>query len=149
MIKKSLNHPFIDRLDIIESNDDSIISQLVHLVQKHKIAAVLPAGQAPIVISHAKPRIAPYCKVFVEDYEKMIRFHDKSQSLLLAKELSIPHPRTYLPRTFEEAKYLAHQVTYPVVIKSRKGTGARGVWYAVNPKGVIARYEQCLAFLQP
>jgi predicted ATP-grasp superfamily ATP-dependent carboligase len=133
--KKSLNSQFVDRYHRVDFATPGAIpvQKLVHIIEKMKIDAVLPAGRAVMAVSRAKTILSMYCKVLVEDYEKMIRFHDKSQTLAIARELMIPQPLTFLPETPDEAQSDAQKTGYPVVVKARRGEGARGVWYARNP----------------
>jgi carbamoylphosphate synthase large subunit len=142
--KKLLNLKFADtyhRVDIA-SPDSSWIPNLIYIIEKMKIDAVLPTGQAVMAVARAKSILSTYCKVLVEDYEKMIRFHDKSQTLAIVQALVIPHPRTFLPETPDEAESYAQKTGYPVVVKSRQGEGSQGVWYARDPMELAAIYKK-------
>ncbi|MCU0600772.1 MAG: ATP-grasp domain-containing protein [Desulfobacterales bacterium] len=147
--KKLLNLKIVDayhRVDV--ASPDSIwVPKLIYIIEKMKIDAVLPTGQAVMAVSRAKSILSNYCKVLVEDYEKMIRFHDKSQTMAIARALMIPHPRTFLPETPDEAKSYAQKTGYPVVVKSRQGEGAHGVWYARDPMELAAIYKKYFSIL--
>jgi predicted ATP-grasp superfamily ATP-dependent carboligase len=147
--KKLFNFKFVDRYHRVDftSPDSILIQKLIYIIEKMKIDAVLPTGRAVMAVSRAKSILSMYCKVLVEDYEKMIRFHDKSQTLAIARELMIPHPLTFLPETLDEAASFAHQIKYPVVIKVCKGSGAQGVWYAHDQIELAAIYKKYFSSL--
>jgi predicted ATP-grasp superfamily ATP-dependent carboligase len=137
-----LNSNLIDSVDIIRQNysDSSFADRLIELVKKRGIDIILPIGSSITYISKIKHHLERYSKVLVEDYEKLIKFHDKSQTLRMAKELNIPHPLTMLPKSINEIKSMAPNIPYPVVLKARKGTGAAGVWYARSAAELIDLY---------
>jgi carbamoylphosphate synthase large subunit len=147
--KKLLNLKFADtyhRVDV--TSPDSIwIPKLIYIIDKMKIDAVLPTGQAVMAVARAQSILSMYCKILVEDYEKMIKFHDKSRTMAIARALMIPHPRTFLPETPDEAEFYAQKTGYPVVVKARQGAGAQGVWYARNPFELSAIYKKCFSSL--
>ena len=106
---------------------------LIRIIKKHKIDVILPIGSY-MQLAKIKPTLSKFCKVLVEDYEKIDRFHDKRKTIVIARELYIPHPATYFPRKIEDITSYAKNVSYPVVIKPAIGTGAKGVRYVRNEK---------------
>lgn len=140
--KKLINSNCIDSIDIVEGNyaDNSVSEFFIKIVAKHNADIILPMGSSAISISILKPRLEKYCKVLVDDYERLIIFHDKSKTYQIANELGIPYPKTKLPTNIKEIKALSSKIKYPVVLKARKGSGADGVWYARDASELIEKY---------
>jgi predicted ATP-grasp superfamily ATP-dependent carboligase len=70
----------------------------------------------------------------VEEYQKLQLFNDKKRTVLLAREMGIPHPKTlFLEDVWIDRNLTSESFDYPVVVKGRKGKSARQVWYAGNP----------------
>jgi predicted ATP-grasp superfamily ATP-dependent carboligase len=61
------------------------------------------------------------------DYSTWIKARDKAQTMKLALELNIPHPKTYYISKIEELVELTGRIEYPVVVKPRLSCGSWGV----------------------
>jgi len=122
--------------------DSSFSDRLIDIVIRNNTDIVIPTGSSPVLISKIKPQLEKLCTVLIEDYEKVLTFHDKSKTTAIAKRSGVPHPATWLPQNVGEVKKLAGEITYPLVIKARKGSGARGVWYASNRSELIRLYSR-------
>jgi predicted ATP-grasp superfamily ATP-dependent carboligase len=117
--------------------------EVARLAAKHRFDLVFPASHCgTVALAKAKPWLDGRCRVAVEDYEKLMEFHDKGRTMLLAEELDIPHPRTLFPKDVEEVSSCARELAYPVVVKARKGTAATAVWYARSPEELIGLYRR-------
>jgi len=145
-IQYKLKPPAIDNVHFIKQryHDISFVEKMVKVILQFKIDVVLPTATAAILVSKAKEKLSKFCKVAVEDYFKVDKFHDKSKTILMARKLNIPHPHTFLSDKFDEIETYAVDATYPVVIKARKGSGANGVWYARNPGELLDKYREII-----
>jgi predicted ATP-grasp superfamily ATP-dependent carboligase len=126
-------------------SDDSRIEELTELIKKLQIDVLIPVGTAStLAVSKAKKTLSEFCKVPVDEYQKMERFHDKSKTMRLASELGIPHPKTFFPSDLAETKEYAANIKYPVVLKARKGFATNGVWYANNQEELLNLYNKVI-----
>lgn len=143
-VKRIINSHLIDSAEIINGDYSDIYfaDRLIEISNRKNTDVIIPIGNAAIFISKIKHRLQKFCMVLVEDYEKLLCFHDKSQTLRIATELDIPHPTTYLPESINEVKTLASEIKYPAVLKARKGSGAHGVWYARDPSDLLDHYQR-------
>jgi predicted ATP-grasp superfamily ATP-dependent carboligase len=117
--------------------------KVARIATKHRIDLVFPASHSgTVALAKAKPWLDGRCRVAVEDYDKLMAFHDKGRTMLLAEELGIPHPRTLFPKDVDEVSSCARELAYPVVVKARKGTAATAVWYARSPEELIGLYRR-------
>jgi predicted ATP-grasp superfamily ATP-dependent carboligase len=144
IFKATLNFPLIDSVNILKKDfsDSSFADCLIEIIKKRKIDIIIPIGSSIVYISKIKNYLERFSKVLVEDYDKLILFHDKSKTIHMAKELNIPHPFTLFPNCLIDIKSFAFKIKYPVVLKARKGMGADGVWYARTASELIDMYTR-------
>jgi predicted ATP-grasp superfamily ATP-dependent carboligase len=125
----------------IDSSDRDFVKELIRLVETKEIEYIIPAGhEGTFHVSFLKHQLSRCSTVLVEDYEKVMRLHDKGETLHLARRLGIPVPATFFPSDAKEAEDYAAGCSYPVVVKARKGAGADGVWYAQNREDLLRMY---------
>ncbi len=105
-------------------DDPHYVHALRELCEQHEVGAVLPLTDLDIdVLARAReerrlPAFVPSCEVARATY-------DKYDAHLLLARLGFPSPPTVLP---DDADYDA--LDYPVVIKPRRGSGARSIHLA-------------------
>ncbi len=126
------------------------IDELKQLVINNQIDAVIPVGQAAAVsLSSARSELSGFCKVLIEDYVKLSKFHDKAETALLLEEFGIPHPATFIPEGEDSIHAYTASANFPVVIKARKGMGSTGIWYAANERELIDIYRKRISNQNP
>ncbi|UCF58497.1 MAG: ATP-grasp domain-containing protein [Candidatus Bathyarchaeota archaeon] len=62
------------------------------------------------------------------------------------KRLGIPHPETAMVTDVKEAKKIAAEIGYPVVIKPSRGFGGMGVRIAKSPQELKREFQEVLVF---
>jgi carbamoyl-phosphate synthase large subunit len=106
--------------------DPEYVPALVELCRRHGVGAVLPLTDLDIeVLAHAReegrlPALVPSSRVARATY-------DKYEAHLLLQSHSLPSPPTVLPHDDLEA------LDYPVMVKPRRGSGARSIHLAHDP----------------
>ena len=131
-------------------SSDSFIEEIKGLAAGNRIDAIIPIGQAAAVsVSKAKPVLSEICKVLIEDYDNLLKFHDKSRTVSLLEKLRIPHPKTFVPDGESSLQTFASTIEYPVVIKARKGMGGTGIWYARNRDDLARLYQERIGGCNP
>ena len=104
-------------------DDPGYVPALERLCEEHGVGAVLPLTDLDIeVLAHARadgrlPALVPAPEVAWATY-------DKYETHLLLERLSLPSPPTVLPQDDLDA------VAYPVMVKPRRGSGARSIHLA-------------------
>ena len=112
------------RVPLIE--DPGYVPALARLCQQHGVGAVLPLTDLDIeVLAHARdqerlPAFVPAPHVAASTY-------DKYEAHLLLGRLQLPSPPTLLPGESLE------RLRYPVMVKPRRGSGARSIHRADDP----------------
>lgn len=117
------------------------INLMIKIVRKNRYDVLLPIGASTTLpISYYKDKFEQYTRLPIAEYDVLIKAHDKPTALKIAKDCGIPIPQTYFPRNKEEVRKLSKEITYPAVIKLRRGSSAIGLRYANSPEELIRKY---------
>jgi carbamoyl-phosphate synthase large subunit len=114
------------RADVPLIEDSGYVAALQRICVEHGVGAVLPLTDLDIEIL-AEARADGRLPAFVPRQEVAKATYDKYEAHLLLSELGLPSPPTVLP----DADLAA--IEYPVVVKPRRGSGARSIHLAHNP----------------
>ena len=117
---------------------------LLAIIKSKSPEVLLPIGvDTTIPIAYYKQKFVPFVKVPIANYESVLKAHDKSLTMKIAHSNGIPIPRTFYPKSIEEAIKCAEKLGYPVVIKRRKGSGVeKGVRIANSRKDFLRKYQE-------
>ena len=102
------------------------VPALQRLCDEHGVGAVLPLTDLDIEIL-ARARIDGRLPALVPSPEVARATYDKYEAHLLLSELGLPSPPTILPESDLAA------IAYPVMVKPRRGSGARSIHLARDP----------------
>ena len=117
------------------------IEWLIEHLKRHTYTAIFPTNEQTLTpIAQHLAEISQYATVPIADYDTYMKARDKSVTLKIAAEHGIPCPKTDVAQTLDEAKQIAKQVGYPLVIKPREGTGSSGVTYVASERDFDASY---------
>jgi len=114
------------RADVPLIEDPDYVSTLQRICAEHGVGAVLPLTDLDIEIL-AQAKADGRLPAFVPSQEVAKATYDKYEAHLLLSELGLPSPPTVLPEADLEA------LEYPVVVKPRRGSGARSIHLARDP----------------
>jgi carbamoyl-phosphate synthase large subunit len=106
--------------------DPLYVDALAAICDEHAIGAVLPLTDLDIeVLAHA--RAAGRLPALVPSPDVARATYDKYEAHLLLERLQLPSPPTVLPEHDLDAQH------YPVMVKPRRGSGARSIHLARDP----------------
>ena len=112
-----------------DKNPFLFIQNIYELVKKRKYDVVFPVDDpTTILFSKYKDKLSKYTKVPVASYGTIMKGRDKMQTIKIAMENDIPCPQTYFVDDGGIEK-LKDKIEFPVVIKPRESSGARGIVY--------------------
>lgn len=106
--------------------DPEYVPALERLCAEHEVGAVLPLTDLDIE-TLALARAAGRLPALVPSPEIARATYDKYETHLLLRDLDLPSPPTVLPT--EDL----HSLDYPVMVKPRRGSGARSIHLAHDP----------------
>ena len=107
--------------------DPGYVPALARLCEEHGVGAVLPLTDLDIEVL-ARAREDGLLPALVPSSEVARATYDKYETHLLLGRLALPSPPTVLPQEDLEA------LAYPVMIKPRRGSGARSIHLARDPR---------------
>jgi carbamoyl-phosphate synthase large subunit len=106
--------------------DPGYVPALAELCEEQGVGAVLPLTDLDIEVL-AEAREAGRLPALVPSAAVARATYDKYETHLLLQRLSLPSPPTVLPEDDLEA------LAYPVMVKPRRGSGARSIHLAADP----------------
>ncbi len=107
--------------------DDAYVPALARLCEEHGVGAVLPLTDLDIEVL-ARAREQGVLPALVPSSEVARATYDKYEAHLLLERHSLPSPATVLPEGDLES------LDYPVMVKPRRGSGARSIHLAADPR---------------
>jgi predicted ATP-grasp superfamily ATP-dependent carboligase len=103
------------------SNQEGFEESIKKICRKHDLKVIIPSAQRPAVaLSKAKERIKPLITP-ISDYRSLSVAESKKKTILLAKELNIPTPKTTFLKSFSDLKNFDFK--FPLVVKGVYGAG--------------------------
>jgi carbamoyl-phosphate synthase large subunit len=105
-------------------DDPDYVPALADVCQRHDVGAVIPLTDLDIEVL-AQARKDGILPAFTPDPEIARATYDKYETHLLLQKHGLPSPPTVLPDSGE-------QPSYPVMVKPRRGSGARSIHLASN-----------------
>jgi len=78
--------------------------------------------------------------LIVPELDAFLAVSDKARMVELAHEAGVGVPETYCPDSADELRDLGRRITYPCVVKPRRGAGALGVRYPRSPEELMASW---------
>lgn len=122
-------------------NPFSFIKSIYELVKRSKYDVIFPVDdQTTILFSKYKDKLSKYTKVPVADYETIMKGRDKAKTIKIAMGNGIPCPKTYFVDDIEEIR--KDEIEFPVVIKPRESSGARGIAYVNSLEELMREYKK-------
>jgi carbamoyl-phosphate synthase large subunit len=107
-------------------DDPRYVTALRELCELHEVGAVLPLTDLDIELL-AQARADRRLPALVPSPEVARATYDKYETHLLLQRLDLPSPPTVLPEADLDALH------YPVMVKPRRGSGARSIHRAADP----------------
>ena len=106
------------------------IDWLEKTVKKDKYdVLIIPEEETELLIAANKDKVEQFIKVAIPDYEKILYARDKFQVLKQAGKVRVSAPDMSCVSSFKDIKNNLDGLQYPLVLKPRIGTGARGIRY--------------------
>ena len=117
---------------ISANNPQKYVENLLILLKKHPYDVVLPVGY-PVTgwLAERAEDIRAFAKLPLAPLEAFKIFENKQATHDLAQQLNIPVPKTFAPKTEEQAAECLMQLSFPIVFKKIM-EGDNRICYAYN-----------------
>ena len=118
----------------------AFIDWLVACCRQEGYDLVIPVrDETTLAVSNHRETVSAVTRLFVAEESTIERLLDKGSCMRTAEELGIPIPETYYPTAnIDEIRTAA---TFPVLIKPRAASGARGIVRVDNPSNLARKYD--------
>jgi len=87
-----------------------------------------------------KELLSKYARIPVPDYDTLMKAKNKAITYEYAIKNNIPFPKTYFVNNLKEVEKLNNRIPFPVVIKPKEGSGARGIVYVKDRETLYCEY---------
>ncbi len=102
----------------VPAGDNSWLSPLTGLLRSIEFDLMIPASDPSAVLIHAnRALLEPYVRIALPAIEAFDTVFDKQKTISLARELAIPVPATQVARNQSEARAVAAEMNWPVMVK--------------------------------
>jgi len=142
-----------------ETSKTKFVKSMLGLVKRERFDLLIPVTDFTVVpCSEYKEDFEKYVRVAAPDYETLLKAFDKAQTIQIAAQHNIRHPRTFIIEEIECIKKIAKEIRYPAVIKPRM----RVIWardramtlkvthrnYARDRSDLVDKYSQIVTTLE-
>ena len=135
-----LDDPWADRAIAIRFHQEALAVQtLLEVSAATPFAAVLAVGDRPTVIAAG---VAKALGLPGNPPDAAVTARDKRRTRERLRDAGLPSPLVRVVPATIDARPLAAELTYPVVIKPAALSGSRGVMRADNPAGFVVAFDR-------
>ena len=117
-----------------QTDPEQFIEDIIQILKECKAHFYLPGHDEGSVVAQYHSRFPEDVVVPLTDYNTLTLANDKMKTAKMALELGIPTPRLVHWQRVDELEGIVAEINKPVVIKLRRGCGAKGVVYANSGK---------------
>jgi len=112
-----------------EKEPKLFLDDLIEIISNDEYEMVFPVRDATtLLLSKHYDDISEYTRVFIAEAETISVFQNKADTIKLAMNCGVPIPKTLFPENDDFQKELS-KINFPILIRSRSGTGSRGIIY--------------------
>lgn len=122
---------------------ERFVDFLVDHVRRDGFDALLPLDDyTTFALAAGQLLLRPHVGLAVPPLDALRRAHDKWLAHELAVELGLETPATHAPDSFEAARALARELSYPAVLKLRRGSGGVGLRIVNDAAELLESYRR-------
>ncbi len=124
--------------------EEAYIRNILSLCSREKIDTIFPSSDPQVYVFSKNKELFERLGVLVPipGYETMIIPIDKFRTIRFAEEAGFPCPRTYLPKSEDDLKWIAEELNSPWVIRPRFTVGSRGMNIVNNFPQLLEKTRQ-------
>jgi len=124
------------------TDPDAFVSRFEEICASVRPAVLYPLEDVTLELCLAHPDSwKPYCTALLPDAATFAQARDKWEAIQIAQEIGLPVPKTAIADTPDALDRLAAGWEGPAVVKPRRSSGSRGVWFVDSPDDIPAAYR--------
>lgn len=124
----------------IGENPAAFVDWLVACCDREGYDLVVPVrDETTLAVAAHREQLSTVTGLFVADRSTIAKLMDKGNCMQAAADLGVPIPKTYYPTAGTEE--IRTTATFPVLIKPRIASGARGIVRVDDPSELARKYE--------
>ncbi len=117
---------------------EQFITDIIQILKDCQAYFYLPGHDEGEIVVRYRNRLPKDVVVPLAGYDTLVLANDKMQTAKIASELDIPTPRLIHWQNMDELKNAVEKIDKPMVIKLRRGSGAKAVFYAHGSEEVVS-----------
>jgi predicted ATP-grasp superfamily ATP-dependent carboligase len=134
-VKKSWIYPSPD------SNPDAFIEEIKKITLREKFDMIIPVrDDTTLLIAKYAQDLSHITNLYIAEYDAIKLLQDKAETIKIAHQCGVPHPRTWFPEETDLQEILAHLRT-PFLIRARISSGSRGIAFVREGQDFLEQYE--------
>ena len=124
-------------------NKRGFLNGVLKELESHKYDVVFPMEDSTIsALISIRKDVEKLVRLPLPNSQSLNIAWDKAKTILMAQELGIPTPKTYIPQNFKDAERIAGEIAYPAVIKPKTASGSKGLRYVNTKVDLVEIYKQ-------
>jgi biotin carboxylase len=123
--------------------EKAYIQAVMRICETEEIDTIFPSWDPQVyVFAKNKERFEKMGVLIpTPDYETVITPLDKYRTIRAAQEVGFPCPKTFLPESEDDLRRIAEEVCFPLIIRPRFSSGARGNKVVTNFRELLNERE--------
>ncbi len=95
-----------------------------------------------VVLKHLDEYMKHTRVIPMPGFDRFVQFNDKERQIKELEGIGCSIPETYFPKDRRQVKKISKELVYPVLIKPRISSGARGIIMAGSPEELLEKYKE-------
>ena len=116
-----------------DMHPEKFMEWLFDFITSEKVDVIIPIGaRITQLLSKNKNELVKLVNLFLVDFHLYTKALDKAETMKIAIKNKIPCPKTYFPEDEDISQIINRIEEFPVLIKPRFGTAARGITFVYS-----------------
>jgi predicted ATP-grasp superfamily ATP-dependent carboligase len=120
---------------------EGFVKRIVDIINRQKADVFFPVYEEVFATAKYRDIFSPWVQIPITTYENLVSVHDKGCLAKIARDCDIPVPMTFEVKDIRELPELAKGINYPAVVKLKKSSGAKGVFYATTEEELESTFR--------
>lgn len=124
---------------------EGFVRRVIDIINRKKAEVFLPVYEEVFATAKYRDIFPRGVKIPITTYENLTKVHDRGALTKIAKDCNIPIPLTFEVKDIKELPELVKAIKYPTVIKLKKSSGAKGIFYAMTKGELISIFRDLVS----